>query len=183
MSRIATVSYASLRVGMLWVVLGGCAQGFEGPQAFGFDLPGSGSSQGGGQKPGNSAGGGGSTPIGGAAGGMAGMNAGGYDGDPCLRGEIEACACAGGGMGTRSCAFDASSPTEGSFGECGHCSGGGGAGGNGGAGGMGGAGSGAAGSGGSGAAGSGGGSAPPPPSSGSKPGWCVFVPVPLPGVC
>ncbi len=205
MSRIAAVSCGSLAlfpVAWLCVVLGGCAQGFEGPQSFGYEAPGSGS-QDNGSIPGTGvgAGSGGTTAMGGSTGGTAGgmsAGAGAYNGDPCLRGETEVCTCASGTMGSRSCAFDADSPTEGSFGECARCAPGGGSGGmtgssgsggmsgsgssgsgSSGSGGSGSAGSGTAGSGGSGSAGSG--STTPPPSGGSKPAWCVFVPIPIPG--
>ena len=202
MKRIASVSHAILRVGILCVLLGACAQGFEGPQAFGFDTPGA--DHGGGQIGGGAGQAGDDGPAAGSsAAGMGAAGMGAFDGEPCLRGETEACECDNGGTGSRTCAFDAESPTEGSFSECGRCSGGAaGSGGSGssGAGGSGASGSGASGSGGrggsgsSGASGSGssgsgssgsGGSAapPPPPSSGSEPGWCLFVPVPLPGVC
>ena len=206
MSRIAAVSCGWLppfSVAWLCVVLGGCAQGFEGPQSFGYEAPGSGS-QDNGSIPGTGAGAGsgGTTAMGGSTGGTAGgmsAGAGAYSGDPCDRGEVEVCTCASGTMGSRSCAFDADSPTEGSFGECARCApGGGGSGGTSGSSGAGGSsgsgssGSGSSGSGGSGSSGSGSsgsggtgsagsGSTTPPPSGGSKPAWCVFVPIPIPG--
>ena len=198
MSRVVRVSCVLLRAGVLWVLLGACAQGFEGPQAFGFDTPGG--SQGGGQV-GDGSGGDDQMPT--AGGGMAGAggmsgSGGAFDGEPCTRGEVQACECDNGGTGSRTCVFDATSPTEGSFGDCARCSGGAGSGGSGssGSGGSGSSGSGSSGSGGSGSSGSGssgsggsgsggssgsagssGGSA----GSGSAPGWCIFVPVPIPG--
>jgi hypothetical protein len=132
-----------------------------------------------------------------------------YTGDPCMMGQSEACTCEAGGMGTRVCRFDVRSPTQGTFGECGSCmepptggtagmsgTGGSGTGGSASSGtggsGTGGSGTGGSGTGGS-SAGTGGsssgtggssGSTPPPPaSSGGRPGWCIFVPVPIPGIC
>jgi loricrin len=199
MSRVVRVSCVLSRAGVLWVLLGACAQGFEGPAAFGFDTPGG--SQGGGQV-GDGSGGDDEMPTAGGgmagAGGMSGSSGGAFDGEPCTRGEVQACECDNGGTGSRTCAFDAASPTEGSFGDCARCSGGAGSGGSGssGSGGSGSSGSGGrGGSGGSGSSGSGGssggsgsggssgsaGSSGGSAGSGSAPGWCIFVPIPIPG--
>lgn len=118
-----------------------------------------------------------------------------FQGEACMRGETQPCDCEGDmGEGIRSCRRDPDSPTEGTFSECEQCvpdeepmAGSGGAGGAGGRGGSGASGSGGrAGSSGGGTAGrSSGGSAGTSGGStgGSSQPWCIFVPIPIPGLC
>lgn len=126
--------------------------------------------------------------------GAAGAAAPVFDGEACSQGHEEACTCDDGGTGTRRCIYDPSSPLDGRLSDCERCvapmddtmmdgadapdsDGSGGS-----------AGSGGSGSGSSGGSGSssGSGSSTPPPapsgSGGSQP-WCIFVPIPLPGLC
>jgi hypothetical protein len=178
---------AALALGLAQLI--GCAQGYDSsldqdpPTAGGF----AGMTSNGGRGGATSQAGRGASGTGsGAAGTM-------YTGEPCERGETEECMCEGDqGMGIRSCRKDDLSPTMGSFSECESCvpdeEPAGGAGGNGSSGsgsaGRGGAGgsAGRAGSS-SGSAGSSSGSAGRSGSGNNDPGWCLFVPVPLPGVC
>ena len=183
-------SRVGLEEGLLWlgllagaIGLGGCAVGAEGTsQSLGSDpaldgrnpvmSAGSGASGVGGT-------GGASTVVGGAGGasgasgitnlagtggvtGMSGMAGAVSMGEACERGSTAPCTCSdGASTGEKSCQFDASSPTMGSFGACKKCpapsAGSGGAGGASGAGGTGGAG-GAGGAGGTSGAGGGAGS-------------------------
>ena len=95
---------------MLWLVA--CAEGYGHPGEISAQLMvGEGGSTG-------TAGAGG-VGAGGAAG--AGMVPPMFMGDACLRGEVEACLCEGGGMGTRACVVDMASPTGGAFAACGRC--------------------------------------------------------------
>jgi hypothetical protein len=179
--------------------LAGCAKGYEGPEVFETGL-----SAGAGSGSSGTTGGGSGSGTSGTSGG-AGMNGSAGEaapsGEPCAMGASESCSCSSGGMGTRICRYDASSPTGGYFSECQQCTmpstggsggsagdgdvgsagsraGSGGSGGSAGRGGSGGSSGGAGTSGGS--AGSSGGSAG---MGGSEQPWCVFVPVPLPGLC
>jgi hypothetical protein len=182
------------RVGWLGMcvlcALAGCAQGFDQPE------------------PGMAAPGGDPVPGGGAAGmaGSSSMAGGGaaFVGEACAMGARERCTCDDGGEGTRVCQFDRSSPTQGSFSACAACmtgpasgqagtggstAGSGGAAGRGGTGGAsgtagasGGSAAGRGGSSGTGGSGTSGGSGTGG-SGGRDAAWCVFVPIPLPGLC
>lgn len=128
--------------------------------------------------------------------GAAGMAAPVFEGEACMQGDEQECTCDEGGVGVRRCVFDRNSPLGGSFSECERCmvpmdetsmddgtgsdssddspdsddssdSGD---------------------SSESGDSSGGSSSAPPPPPSGGNTGggdafWCIFVPVPLPGLC
>jgi hypothetical protein len=152
-------------------------------------------------------------PLGGgrAAAGGRGPSSGGsgslYMGDSCMAGETEPCMCPGNmGKGTRVCRHDADSPTEGTFSECEQCvpdqqpmagksSGGTGSssGGRGGSSSSSGSAGSSSSSGSAGSSsssgsagrtsGSGGSSGGSSSGGGGDPGWCLFVPIPLPGLC
>ena len=195
------LGHAALALGLAQLI--GCAQGYDGPLddepplagGFAAGIGSTGAGRGG--APSQA----GTTPAG-RSGGAGTL----YTGEPCERGETEECMCGGGqGTGIRTCRKDDLSPTMGTFSPCEACvpgeedpAGMGGGGSGSGRSGSGAAGRGGAGGSSSGAAGTGSSSAGRSGSSGSAgrssgssgssggsndPAWCVFVPVPLPGVC